>query len=121
MPRKMKFSMLHPDESSVGLNMSINVAQNSLKIFAGSSELISAALKKTVQLLELHSREYAEISVETSMLSYLVGKKGATINKVSSESGATINLDSTTGLAKIEGKEESVKKAKKMIHDLIVR
>lgn len=113
-------SKAQPKESNVGLNMSINVAQNSVKVFGGSSALASAAMDKVVESLELHSKEYAEIEVATAMLSYLVGKKGATINKVSTESGATIDLDSTSGLAKIQGKEENVKKAKKMIHELIV-
>lgn len=94
-------------EEGSGAKCSIDSAA-SLMNMCGEDEAISKAKDLLDEQIAQYGKENASIILDRNMVSSVIGKKGATINKIQKDTGAQIKVDSAGGLCRITGDEEAV-------------
>lgn len=71
------------------------------------------------ELLASHKHEHAEVPIMQGLIGRIIGAKGATIGKLSAESGAKIDIDKVNLKVLIRGKPEQVLAAKALIEEIV--
>jgi polyribonucleotide nucleotidyltransferase len=102
-------------ESIPGL-ASMDVDKENLKIvLVGTRTAIGDAATKLQVSMAKWASEHASITIDPLLMTSLIGKGGATIKALQEETGASINVDSKTGLIQLSGPVEALVKAKERI------
>lgn len=101
--------------------ISINTSKCSIDFRGKSVEETERAKEKVLVWVEKVAAQHWESSIDggVKMAAAIIGKKGATINKVRAESGA--HVDFYEGRLKVTGKTEQVSRARELLAAIIAR
>jgi len=99
------------------VSIDINTAGTSVEIKGSSKEQVAAARITVQERIRQLQAERWEHSTSTEFLPLLIGKQGATINKLRTDTGAGIDIDGN--IVKVYGAEDKVAAAKEAILELL--
>jgi hypothetical protein len=88
-------------------------------ISTGSEVKTTEAKEKLLEIINKLVKENWQITVSPEVLGTLIGKQGATINKIRADSKANVEVDMKTRIVKVSGKEENLLVAKNIISQII--
>lgn len=100
----------------------INIDRDTSKVsIVGQTKQAAATAKKAIQeILEAEKAKNLSFHVPVHACGDIIGRKGATINEIQSESGCRINLRRESGICQISGpNSESVQSAKDKIDAIL--
>jgi predicted PilT family ATPase len=106
------------DPASVSLQFP-SLQKLSFYLKASNEATVLEAQQKLIDIVTRIQKENWQMTVGVEVLGSLIGKGGATINKLRNETKANIELDRTSCLVKVNGKEQNVLEAKRAILQLI--
>jgi len=104
-------------EQATGLTLTLDSTTDMIRMM-GTAEGIAKAKPLIQEVCEQWAKENAVVTLHNGMVSIIIGKKGASINKLCDDTGANIKIDSAGGVCKISGSEENVQKAVETIEAL---
>lgn len=99
--------------------ITVNRKAMQLEVKATSSEKISKAKILIQNKIDKLRKEHWEYEVPSSLLKLFIGKQGVNINKLRTESGASIEIVDKSNTVKVTGDESSVSLAKIMIKKFV--
>jgi hypothetical protein len=105
------------------LKISIDAEKCMLCFRAANSELLAEGRGKVQLFLDNFGAHHWETTVPESarLAAAIIGKKGMIINKIRSDSGATVEFVSATGHLKVVGSNTAVAAARAMLDTIIAR
>eukprot|EP01038_Epipyxis_sp_PR26KG_P005863 gene5863-8087_t len=90
-----------------------------LEIAGKDEESTQNAIEFIEKKIAKFRSEHWEMTVPANLVGVVIGKSGLTIKKIRTDSGATVDIEPSTGLVKISGPEEKVEIAKNLIAEVI--
>jgi polyribonucleotide nucleotidyltransferase len=97
-------------EQETGVTLTLDTTTDQIRMM-GTTEGIEKAKELITGVTDQWAKENAVVTLHNGMVSTIIGKKGANINKLCEDTGANIKIDSSGGICKISGTEENCAKA----------
>lgn len=79
----------------------VNRKALTLEVKAAAAEAAAAALEVVERRVHALQSQYWEMKVPHEVVPYLIGKQGATVNKIRNDTGANVDIDANAALVKV--------------------
>lgn len=101
------------------MSIEINRVTLKLEIKGATKQIVQDAKDTITKRIEKLRSEHWEVPVSGDMIGLIIGKQGATINKIRAESGANVDFDAKLYVLRVSGGEDKVADARAMIEEII--
>jgi transcription antitermination factor NusA-like protein len=99
-------------ELQVGIQLNRTSVPMQLEIEAPDKTTLDAAMASLAETVKKLRRGHWSIAVDPELIGLLIGKQGANIIKLRTETGASVEVDRRTGTIEVNGDEDKVAKAR---------
>lgn len=113
------FPSLQALEGTLGVSLDLHKETRIIEIHGPSKEVVAQAQVKLLEHLARVKEEYWETQVGAETMGLIIGKKGANIIKLRSETGARIDVDAQINRVRVTGSAQVVSAARDRLEAII--